>query len=225
MSISAECSRCKAEIVEPGGLCSWCRGEAEREKAEKERRLQRLISALGGPKAYRDFTFEKFQETPGNREALERAKAFNPKSENLYLWGPCGAGKTHLATAAARAFADDKGSAQVLKPPQLMRLIRSLDAPQEEAELRHIARLPVFVLDDLGIGRATEFALQILYEIVDLREMSLRNGLIVTSNLSLQDLAERLKDDRLSSRLAGLCRVVKIDGEDRRLTPRQQFDC
>jgi chromosomal replication initiation ATPase DnaA len=52
---------------------------------------------LGGEKPYREFTFERYKVTPGNRRAYERSKTFDPAAENLYLWGPSGVGKTHLA--------------------------------------------------------------------------------------------------------------------------------
>ena len=80
-----------------------------------------------------------------------------------------------------------------------------------------LTALPVLVIDDLGIGRDTEFAFQTLYEIVDGRYMAMKGGLIVTSNLSLDDLAAKLGDDRIPSRLASMCKVIRMTGADKRV--------
>jgi DNA replication protein DnaC len=40
---------------------------------------------------------------------------------------------------------------------------------------------------------------------------------IITANLSLDDLAQKLGDDRLSSRIAGMSEVIEVIGPDMRL--------
>ena len=82
----------------------------------------------------------------------------------------------------------------------------------------------MFVLDDLGIGHETAYARQIFQEILDGREFAYRSGLIVTSRYSLDDLAQKLGDDTIPSRLAGLCKVIHVEGADGRLAGRVGFD-
>ena len=57
-----------------------------------------------------------------------------------------------------------------------------------------------------------------LYEILDLRASNYKNGLILTSNLSLEEFAAKVGDDRLPSRIAGLCKVIKIESKDYRIS-------
>jgi DNA replication protein DnaC len=73
----------------------------------------------------------------------------------------------------------------------------------------------ILVLDDLGTAKYTEFLCSIIYEIIEDRYQNHPGGLIVTSNLSLCDLAETMGDDRVSSRLAELCRgkIFSMVGE------------
>jgi len=216
------CWRCdfnpETKVVE---YCVFCQGKMAEGVSEKIRSDAEykalLIRALGGPKAYHNFTFGNLSEHDGNREAVEAGMIFNPEKQNLFIWGPTGTGKTHLATAIARVGAEIGASVLVLNPAQLMRSCRGIDSSDEEAVIENISRTSVFVLDDLGVGRATEFALQILYEIINKRDMNYKNGLIITSNLSLKELAEKMNDDRLASRIAGLCKIVKIEGDDNRL--------
>ena len=70
-------------------------------------------------------------------------------------------------------------------------------------------------LDDIGSEKATDWALQMLYLLID-RRYSQMLKTIITSNLTLDQIADRL-DDRISSRIAGMCKIVSIKGKDRRL--------
>lgn len=167
-------------------------------------------------KAFYEFTFEKFVLTKGTKEAYEAAKSFNPKTENLYLWGSCGIGKTHLIYSIARKLID-KMSVEIIKPPELVRQLRGKEGADEEQEIVAYSEIECLLIDDMGVGRATEYNATLLYEIIDRRYMGYRNGLVITSNLSLQDLGKKLNDDRLTSRLAGMCKIVKMSGDDWRL--------
>ena len=85
--------------------CPACLAASDRQRQKEREALMvraALMKLLGGDKPYREFTFERYQVTPGNQLAYERSKAFSPATDNLYLWGPCGVGKTHLAYAIAR---------------------------------------------------------------------------------------------------------------------------
>src|SRR5206468_3297143 len=82
------------------GRCTACTDtiERERQRASRAKHLRaEFVRLVGGVKPYRAFTFERYELTPGNRIAFQRAKQFDPSTDNLYLWGPCGVGKTHLA--------------------------------------------------------------------------------------------------------------------------------
>jgi DNA replication protein DnaC len=160
--------------------------------------------------------------TPTNELAFVRARAFNPERDNLYLWGPCGVGKTHLAFAIARQFCGAGRSTEFLRPPRLMRRVRLKDPEEEQQAIDRLVRADVFVLDDLGIGGDSAYARQIFQEILDGRDHDYRAGLIVTSKYSIDALAEKLSDDTISSRLAGMCRVIEVGGNDHRLANRDQ---
>ncbi|PWU05838.1 MAG: hypothetical protein C5B51_13650 [Terriglobia bacterium] len=207
------------------GICPACVAAAEtkrqEEKQDAERRRE-LIELLGGQKPYRDFTFELYQVTQGNRLAYERCKQFDPASQNIYLWGPSGVGKTHLSYAAARRCFDETLSVAIVQAGQLSRQVRMQGPEQEQAAIDGFAEADVLMLDDLGLGAHTAYSRQLLREILDARDCADRAGLIVTSPYSLDDLAATLNDDAIASRLAGLCRVTEIRGPDFRLTIRKE---
>lgn len=207
------------------GLCAACgtAREAERQKAEHALAIRAgLIQLLGGQKPYRDFTFDRYRVLPGNRLGFEKSKQFSPATENLYLWGPCGVGKTHLAYAAARRAFEETLSVAILLASQVSRKVRMKDPASEQAAIDDLARADVLVLDDLGTGSDTAFSRQVLQEILDARDFADRAGLVITSPYSLDDLAGKLAGDSIPSRVAGMCSVVEIRGPDVRLTMRRE---
>ena len=63
----------------------------------------------------------------------------------------------------------------------------------------------------------TDFVKQIIYFIINEREQRCLTT-IITSNFSLAQLDEHI-DSRISSRIAGMCKVIQLSGRDRRLKP------
>lgn len=207
------CSDCGEEYSRLiGTLCNNCNLVRIQELEKFESEKARIIEMLG-PKGAEQFTFEMFRTSPDNVAALETCKAFDPSKASLYLWGPAGSGKTHLAGAIARG---SKGS-EMIKATSLVRWFRLRDPREEEREIERLAAVPVLVVDDLGVQKDSEHALAILYEILDRRDMNMRHGLIITSNLPLDLLSKKMGDDRITSRIAGMCRIVKVGGEDHRI--------
>ncbi len=203
-----------------GGVCPTCLAALERERQQKQHALavQRdLVQLLGGEKPYREFTFERYEVAPENQRAYERSVHFNPASQNLYLWGPCGVGKTQLALAIARRCFEETLCVAILYAYQLTRKVRMREPHREQEIIDGFAHAEVFVVDDFGLGNDTAYARQVFQEILDAREFQDRAGLVITSQYSLSALAQRLGDDAIPSRLAGLCQLVEITGVDHRL--------
>ena len=185
-------------------VCEKC--NAVRVKRAEQKQREDVINRLGGLKAYNRFTLARFT----NKTAMELSAVF--PAVNLFLWGAAGTGKTHLATAIIREH-----DGIVIKPQKIYRDCRGIkDGAAEQAAIDRYVNIPFMVIDDLGIYE-TNFAYSVLVEIIDGRDMGDKKGLIITSNLSLDSLAEKMKDDRVTSRIAGLCKSVEIKDRDHRL--------
>lgn len=203
---------------EPSSDCFDCRdrnlqAELKRnEKFQQEEAVRKWCSVLGGVRAYETFTLKDFvPHTPPPSDF--------PISRSAYIYGPTGTGKTHLATAWARSLASNWSDVRVLKQTELIRSMRRAELDGDAAEqIAYYARKKLLVIDDVGTAKETEYAAQVLYELIDLRYMNGAGGLIITSNLSLDDLAKRLNDDRVPSRLAEMCHVIQLSGVDRRIS-------
>jgi DNA replication protein DnaC len=203
------------------GRCSACLAASEAKRRGEEHAAllrRRVVTLLKGEKPYRDFTFERFNVTPDNRLAYERCRDFNPAADNLYLWGPCGVGKTHLACAVARRCVEETLGVEILRIGELSRQVRMKEPDQEQAAIDQLVSTDLLVLDDLGTGPNTAYYQQVLQEVLDGRYFTDRCGLVITSKYSLGALAAKLGEDTIPSRLAGACSVIRIRGADRRLT-------
>ena len=208
-----QCPQCKEEYtnLEDEKLCPECERRDQGIK-EKDGWLKKHV----GLKAISEFSFSGFCLDDGNDKAYKICKEFNPDSENIYLWGSSGVGKTHLAYAVIQTQFYQGRSIHAANPAAISRRFRRLSGFEEEDEIEKFISYPVLLIDDLGAEKTTEFLLSIFYEIVNRRIMNKKNGLIVTSNLDLEALMRKFGDNRLSSRLAGMCHVVEIVGADRR---------
>ncbi len=178
-------------------------------EAQVELLKQTESKRLGGLRAYEDFTAEKYT----NKAVLDALKNF--PQENYYLWGKAGAGKTHAAVAVLRWQKDG----YVVRMGQVSREVRSCETPDEEDSIISKYAKGIFLFDDLGSEKATEFLQNILFEIMDRRWQNKRGGLIITSNMSIEKLGEII-GDRTASRIAGLVganNALELGGKDYRL--------
>jgi len=143
----------------------------------------------------------------------------NPDTaRSLLLAGPTGTGKTHMAYAALRL------SAEACRPPfwragstaALLGDLRPSANRDSEALMAKYCNSTVLFLDDLGAGKSSEWTEEMLYRVIDHRYSNLLPCIFAT-NHAPSELAAAL-GERTASRLAEMCQVLVIDGDDRRRT-------
>jgi len=146
---------------------------------------------------------------------------FEGEKNGLFLHGPTGTGKTHLAVAVLRETSRPRP--RFVSAAELMLSLRQsfrdrARFSEEEIIDRYSDECGVLVLDDLGVEKPSEFTVQSLNLIIERRYVAIKQT-IITSNFSIGEIAERV-GDRIASRIAGMCKVIELQGNDRRITTR-----
>lgn len=193
-------------------------------KAHVRGRIQDILRKCGVPKRYLSARLEDFKP-----ELRSRAGS-------VFLTGLRGVGKTHYAVALLRDYllnAEPRGhvknpfyghgfglpDAAFITAPELLLAIRDSFRDNSERTEKEIidqyADSDCLILDDLGAEKTSKYSLQTLYTLLDRRYREERQT-VITSDLSLDALAKKL-DDRIASRIAGLCKVLTLRGLDKRV--------
>ncbi len=197
--------------------CS-CRNE------QISQQVRQRLYAMSNLEQLKHLTFENFNPRgrvglwPHQAESLEisynHARQYAQKLDGwLLIQGKYGCGKTHLAAAIAN-FAVSLGvpTLFITVPDMLDSLRFAYDSPDEtfEAHFEDIRRASLLVLDDFGTQNATPWAQEKLFQIINYRYTN-HLPLVVTTNLILKDI-----DERISSRLEDpeLVTVVRILAPD-----------
>lgn len=211
------------------GCCCDCRnqeylrGKEDREREEKRLRIEALRSdgiRDRGLSNCRFDTAEMTEELTKCRRYAERWKEMQEHNSGLLLWGNTGNGKTYAAACIANYLIDRGTPAMITSFP---RILNAGWDKQEIVEQMHY--YPLVVIDDLGVERSSEYALETVYTVIDERYKA-KKPLIVTTNLTLEELCKPKNMDyqRIYDRILELCIPVAFKGESfRRKTSNEKM--
>lgn len=212
-------------------------GGARRCECQLDDHWKKFLAAACIPPRYEHCRLETFQYK-GSRE-LENAFVLasgyaanypnlpDPNRTGLLFYGGVGTGKTHLAVAMAQVLLERGIGCVFTDYRDLLKRIQATFDPNNPATeagvVAPLLRAEVLILDDLGVGRATDWALETLHYILNHR-YSQRLATILTTNL--EDLASSMEKrevvlvqavgERLRSRLYEMCQFAAMHGEDYR---------
>ena len=206
-------------------ICKCQKEERERQeqrmKEEEQLLYVRRLKAAGIQERHlQDWTFASATDTPSVQMAKRYAENWKKvKAENLglLLWGDVGTGKSFLAACIANALLE-KGVPVLMT--NFSKILNQMGAMYSDERYRYIAsfnRFSLLIIDDLGIERNTEYALEQVYAVIDERY---KTGLplIITTNLTISQLRnpEDVAHARIYSRVLEMCTPVHVPGYDRR---------
>lgn len=208
-------------------ICKCQKEEQERQeqrmKEEEQLLYVRRLKAAGIQERHlQDWTFASATDTPSIQMAkryTENWKKVKAENLGLLLWGDVGTGKSFLAACIANALLE-KGVPVLMT--NFSKILNQMGAMYSDERYRYIAsfnRFSLLIIDDLGIERNTEYALEQVYAVIDERY---KTGLplIITTNLTISQLRnpEDVAHARIYSRVLEMCTPVHVPGHDRRTT-------
>ncbi|MCD8353527.1 MAG: ATP-binding protein, partial [Clostridiales bacterium] len=135
--------------------------------------------------ALANWTFASAEDSPSIQMARRYVDNWPQMKENnlgLLLWGDVGTGKSFTAACIANALLET--GVPVLMT-NFSKILNKMGGMYSEQRYRYIASLTEYellIIDDLGIERSTDYAMEQVYAVVDERYKS-NKPLIVTTNL------------------------------------------
>ena len=214
--------------------------DERREAIVKEMRVKEIISDSGMSARFQLRTFDRFQVTDENQRALRACKQYadtfrdklpglntEPGRNGLFITGPMGTGKTHLAAAIANQLMHEGTAVICMTMIDLLDRIRqTFNASgnrwddNEATLLNKYKRVPLLIIDDMGKEPATKWAVSKIYAIINARyEACLPT--IITTNYTDSELVRRLTPEdgdpttaaATIDRLREMCAAIVTTGD------------
>ena len=205
------------EYIEPAdGLihCKKCRGSR-----------QTVVLRFGGS----DYFIPRClcpcqQKAQEERKAMEKAHAYVEHWKEAYrdntgllLFGDVGTGKSFFAGCIANALLDRDVPVLMTNFPSILNRLTGVFAEDRAAFITSLDDYSLLIIDDLGVERNTEYAMEQMFTVIDSRYRS-KKPLIVTTNLKLEEIKNPpdLAHARIYDRILERCAPVLFSGKNLR---------
>lgn len=183
----------------------------------QESALTWRIKSAGMPEQWTLESFP-FKKQPGVSQRQVRTLAeldFVQKAENIVLVGPTGVGKTGLASGLLlKALQNGYRGAFVKAQDLFDEMYASLADRSTRKMLKHLARLDVLVIDEMGYLNLKPEQTNIFFKLME--ERYRRHPTIITTNLDYEQwhsfLGNKHLVDALLNRLRHQCHTITIKG-------------
>jgi DNA replication protein DnaC len=141
------------------------------------------------------------------------------RGKSVFITGKIGVGKTVLMAELVKRVIRDGQPVQWISYPAFIMQLQNAYRDEEDNPYKMAKEIATYegtlAVDDLGVPKLTDYVRQISYYIFNEREQRVLPTLI-TSNFGLKEINEMI-DPRISSRIAGMCEIVELEGRDKRL--------
>lgn len=176
-------------------------------------------------KTPRKYEKVEYQQVPEDiRKLFEKTRE---SRRGIYIYGDVGTGKTHIAYAIAKQAQEWMPTVPVVfwNTTELLDEMRKDIDRDGYSKVRPDERIMesrgLLFLDDLGAEKVTDWVGEKLYMMINKRYNE-ELPMIITSNLPIASLSERI-GDRTVSRIVEMCDVVELKGEDRRINNKNKI--
>lgn len=212
-------------ILTPPIMCDCQRITEEREEAAFQKRqaefcIERMKSSGLQDRYLRDYKFENDKgynpsEIKTARKYAEHWDEIKLKSTGLLLWGNVGTGKTFIAACIANALIEQGVPVLMTNFSKILNQLSSMFSEDRNKYIESMNSYSLLIIDDLGIERNSEFALEQVFNVIDNRYRS-KKPLIVTTNLTLDELKhpKSFAHARIYDRVLERCVPLRVNNQN-----------
>ena len=203
-------------------LLSWLDARDYTISAYLVKERKNLLKKICFPEA--DMSHWNFANDDGENEKVsavmrnyaEHFDEMKEKGKGLLLFGKVGRGKSFYAACVGN-YLIERGIPAHMTDFSRIERESNRDFSKRQEYFDALNKFPLLILDDLGTERDTQYMNEIVYTVIDNRAKA---GLptIVTTNLTAEELKSpaNITNQRIFSRLLGICIPVEVAGDDRR---------
>ncbi|MGF3182786.1 ATP-binding protein [Facklamia sp. P12934] len=212
-----------------------CKCDREREKLEKERqralKVEEIKRRCFVERSQSQYTFRNSDEVI-DKDLIRKARNYVEKFEEmkkdnigLIIYGGVGSGKTYLTCSIVNDIIEKHlYECKVMNFSQILNDLQKGGFNLDRNEyINSLASKTLLDLDDFGIERDTEYALEQVYNVINARYQKSKPT-IITTNIDYRELEreqENLMLARIYSRILEMGVPLKVDGKDRRKEKRK----
>lgn len=208
------------------------------------KRLQVVWASYGIPKRMYDARLETFiPQNESQKLAVEKCKDYAEEIDDigLFIAGPVGTGKTHLAVASLYEIVKNNipkfgyvNESEIYNPDNaqytglscyfvsVVNLLNSLRnsyqrnyrIAQVQNTLWRVKTNDIVILDDIGAEKPSKWVEETLFDIIDVRYLNKRTT-VFTSNCNPKELENNI-GVRTTSRIKEMTLRITVDGSDYR---------
>ena len=169
-----------------------------------------------------DWTFQSAEDTlyvQMARRYVNQWEQVKEKNLGLLFWGDVGTGKSFLAACIANGLLDQGVSVMMTNFTRILNKLSDLQVKERSQFISDFGKVDLLIIDDLGVERNSEFALEQVYAVIDER-CKANLPLIITTNLTPRQMrsAQDVAHARIYSRVLEMCTPILLQGADRRKT-------
>ncbi len=211
------------ELTHSEFLCSLLEREVN---SRDEKDLLKRLKAANLPSRHDlcEFDFNYSHSLSQSRMRELRELTWMEQAFNIILMGPSGTGKTYIASGLVHDAVRAGFRASVMTMEDLVSVLRLKDlTPTCMAAYNRLLKLHLLAIDDIMMFPLKKEEATAFFNLIN--ALHERTSIIVTTNKSPTEWAERLDDEVLAAaildRLMYRCQIVKLTGESYRMCNRK----